>query len=183
MVQMAQECVYKVSYYEIMYSVSKKIIFYFKFSGCRIQDSKIIPATYISQNLEANNVSWKWSTTAEHLNIYIPDDRNLEKSIEYFVKLYSMRTRSDREHWLLDVSPLVQGLYKNFKNIFLLSFSTTIICIHIFLLLVIRIPDEESSLNNAIENLKDLPLDLDDDLFFYSHDQRWTSILENNDAY
>ena len=124
---MAQECVYKVSY-EIMYSIStKKIIFYFKFSCCRIQDSKIIPATYISQNLEANsNVSWKWSTTAEHLNIYIPDEKNLEKSIEYFVKLYSMRTRSDREHWLLDVSPLVQGLYKNFKNIFLLSFSTSL---------------------------------------------------------
>ena len=113
--------------------------------ACRIQDSKTIPATYISQDLEASNISWKWSTTAEHLNIYIPDDSNLEKSIDYFVKLYSMRTRSDREHWLLDVSSLV--------NIGI-------------------IPDEEndSSLNNAIENLKDLPLDLDDDLFFYSHD-------------
>ena len=52
-----------------------------------------------------------------------------------------MRTRSDREYWLLDVSSLVIGN-----------------------------PDEDSSLNNAIKNLKDLPLDLDDDLFFYSYD-------------
>ena len=119
---------------------------------CRIQDGKTIPATYICQDLEANIISWKWSTTAEHLNIYIPDNSNLEKSINYFVKLYSMRTRSDREYWLLDVSSLVIGN-----------------------------PDEDSSLNNAIKNLKDLPLDLDDDLFFYSYDQHHHSNNNNKE--
>ena len=85
----------------------------------------------MSQDLVSiNDSNWRW-TIDENLKIYIPDESNLEKSLEQFVQLYSTRSRADREYWLLDVSSW-------------------------------------QSVNDVTEELRDLPLDLDDDLFIFS---------------
>ena len=85
----------------------------------------------MSQDLVSiNDSNWRW-TIDENLKIYIPDETNLEKSLEQFVQLYSTRSRADREYWLLDVSSW-------------------------------------QSVNDVTEELRDLPLDLDDDLFLFS---------------
>ena len=85
----------------------------------------------MSQDLVSiNDSNWRW-TIDENLKIYIPDESNLEKSLEQFVQLYSTRSRADREYWLLDVSSW-------------------------------------QSVNDVTEELRDLPLDLDDDLFLFS---------------
>ena len=85
----------------------------------------------MSQDLVSiNDSNWRW-TIDENLKIYIPDESNLEKSLEQFVQLYSTRSRADREYWLLDVSSW-------------------------------------QSVNDVTKELRDLPLDLDDDLFLFS---------------
>ena len=67
----------------------------------------------------------------EDLHVFIPNDFNFKKSIGDFINIYSLRTRTNQEHWLLDVSYW-------------------------------------PSVNDAINDLEDLKLDLDDDLFLFS---------------
>ena len=50
-----------------------------------------------------NNLTTRY---AKDLHVFVPDDRNLNKSLDHFVNLYSLRTRKNREFWLLDVSNL-----------------------------------------------------------------------------
>ena len=61
-----------------------------------------MPVAYIFPALVAN-VSWIL-TTNEDLHVFIPNDSNLDKSLDQFRHMYSLRTRANREFWLLDVS-------------------------------------------------------------------------------
>ena len=74
-------------------------------------------------------------TMDDDLHVFIPNDLSFIKSIGNFIKMYSLRTRIDREYWLLDVSYW-------------------------------------PSVNDAINDLEELKLDLDDDLFLYSSNKR-----------
>ena len=92
----------------------------------------MIPTSYLSQAFHYhNNSSMNWNID-ENLKVFVPDESNPEKSINIFMELYSTRSRSDQEYWLLDIS-LWTSPYK------------------------------------VISTLKNLSLDLDDDLYFYSY--------------
>ena len=47
-----------------------------------------------------NNLTTRYG---KDLHVFVPDDRNLTKSLDHFVDLYSLRTRKNREFWLLDI--------------------------------------------------------------------------------
>ena len=38
------------------------------------------------------------------LHVYIPDDQKLKESLDHFLKIYSSRTNTNNEWWLLDIS-------------------------------------------------------------------------------
>ena len=77
------------------------------------------------------------------LNIFIPDENNLADSAKVFSKLFSTRTWTNQEYWLLDISAW-------------------------------------NSVEEATEILDDLidNLDLDDDLYLYSLDDKSIFIWE-----
>ena len=50
-----------------------------------------------------NNLTTRYG---KDLHVFVPDDRNLNKSLDHFIDLYSVRTRKNREFWLLDISSL-----------------------------------------------------------------------------
>lgn len=74
----------------------------------------------------------------EELHIFILDQENFRKSLEKFVALYSMRSWTRKEYWLLDIAYLTKNVFK------------------------------EKLFDQIRSALKNLPLDLDDDLFLYS---------------
>ena len=44
------------------------------------------------------------SSNDNELHVYIPDDQKLEESLDPFLKIYSSRTNTNNEWWLLDIS-------------------------------------------------------------------------------
>ena len=51
-----------------------------------------------------NNLTTRYG---KDLHVFVPDDRNLNKSLDHFIDLYySVRTRKNHEFWLLDISSL-----------------------------------------------------------------------------
>ena len=100
-----------------------------------------MPVAYIFPILIENTTSIL--TMDEDLHVFIPNELNLDKSIGHFINLYSLRSRTNREYWLLDVSYW-------------------------------------SSVNDAINDLEDLQLDLDDDLFLYFSTKRTNNAGEKN---
>ena len=44
------------------------------------------------------------SNNDNELHVYIPDDQKLEESLDHFLKIYSSRTNTNHECWLLDIS-------------------------------------------------------------------------------
>ena len=50
-----------------------------------------------------NNLTTRYG---KDLHVFVPDDRNLNESLDHFIDLYSVRTRRNREFWLLDISNL-----------------------------------------------------------------------------
>ena len=72
------------------------------------------------------------------LHVFVKDSDQVEQSIKTFKELYSTRTRKSREFWLVDISEWTNK-------------------------------DSENELNNQIRSdFVDMPLDLDDDLYFFS---------------
>ena len=64
----------------------------------------MIPTSYLSQAFHYhNNSSMNWNID-ENLKVFVPDESDPEKSINIFMELYSSRSRSDQEYWLLDIS-------------------------------------------------------------------------------
>ena len=65
------------------------------------------------------------------LEVFIPNESNLEQSVAILLNLYSQRTRRNHEFWLVDISAW-------------------------------------RSLNEALGDLKQLPLDFDDNFYLYT---------------
>ena len=71
----------------------------------------------------------------KELQVYVPNDKELDASLNLFIQIYSGRQRDDHEFWLFDVS----------------SWKT---------------------LEDIVALMKLMPLDLDDDLYFYSFEEK-----------
>ena len=72
------------------------------------------------------------------LHVFVKNQDQVDQSVKTFKELYSTRTRKSREFWLLDISEWTKK-------------------------------DSEDELNNQIRSdFVDMPLDLDDDLYFFS---------------
>ena len=82
------------------------------------------------------NTFYNRTMTDEDLQVFIPNSKMIEESIKELVEMYSLRTRTNREYWLIDI-----------------GFWTANV-------------DDRTSFYDRIRNdLRDLQLDLDDDLF------------------
>ena len=53
----------------------------------------------------------------EDLHVFILDEANLHRSLDHFKKLYALRTWTDKEFWLLDISSM-NSEPKKMQNIF-----------------------------------------------------------------
>ena len=74
----------------------------------------------------------------EDLRVFIPNTKMIEESIKELVEMYSLRKRNNREYWLIDIGYWTANV------------------------------DDRTSFYDRIRNdLRDLQLDLDDDLFFF----------------
>ena len=74
----------------------------------------------------------------EDLQVFIPNTKMIEESIKELVEMYSLRKRNNREYWLIDIGYWTANV------------------------------DDRTSFYDRIRNdLRDLQLDLDDDLFFF----------------
>ena len=74
----------------------------------------------------------------EDLQVFIPNKEMIEESIKQFVEMYSLRTRKSREYWLVDI-----------------GYWTT------------NVEDRTSFYERIRHDLRNLQLDLDDDLYFF----------------
>ena len=72
------------------------------FKNFRIHEKRSIPVAYIFPSLIAN-IS-RVLRRNEDLHVFIPNDFDLDKSLDQFYHMYSLRTRANQEFWLLDVS-------------------------------------------------------------------------------
>ena len=74
----------------------------------------------------------------EDLQVFIPSKKMIDESLKEFIEMYSLRTRTNREYWLIDIGYWTANV------------------------------DDRTSFYDRIRNdLRDLQLDLDDDLFFF----------------
>ena len=74
----------------------------------------------------------------EDLQVFIPNTKMIEESIKELVEMYSLRKRNNREYWLIDIGYWTANV------------------------------DDRTSFYDRIRNdLRDLQLDLDDDLYFF----------------
>ena len=74
----------------------------------------------------------------EDLQVFIPNPKLIESSIKEFVEMYSLRRRKSREYWLLDI-----GYW------------------------TANVEDRTSFYKKIRYDLRNLKLDLDDDLYFF----------------
>ena len=74
----------------------------------------------------------------EDLQVFIPNTKMIEESIKELVEMYSLRKRNNREYWLLDI-----GYW------------------------TANVEDMTSFYDRIRNDLRDLQLDLDDDLYFF----------------
>ena len=74
----------------------------------------------------------------EDLQVFIPNTKMIEESVKQFVEMYSLRTRKNREYWLIDI-----GYW------------------------TANVEDRTSFYDRIRNDLRDLQLDLDDDLYFF----------------
>ena len=74
----------------------------------------------------------------EDLHVFIPNTEKIDESLKQFVEIYSLRTRKNREYWLIDI-----GYW------------------------TANVEDITSFYDRIRNDLRDLQLDLDDDLYFF----------------
>ena len=72
------------------------------------------------------------------LQVFIPNTEMIEESIKQFVEMYSLRTRKNLEYWLVDI-----GYW------------------------TANVDDKTSFYERIRHDLRNLHLDLDDDLYFF----------------
>ena len=74
----------------------------------------------------------------EDLQVFIPNTEKIKESIKQLVEMYSLRTRKSREYWLVDI-----GYW------------------------TVNVEDRTGFYERIKHDLKNLQLDLDDDLYFF----------------
>ena len=72
------------------------------------------------------------------LQVFIPNTEKIKESIKQLVEMYSLRTRKSREYWLVDI-----GYW------------------------TVNVEDRTGFYERIKHDLKNLQLDLDDDLYFF----------------
>ena len=112
----------------------------------RIQKKQALFIAYVTPTTTLITNYTKNSVNDKNLALFIPNDSNLEESIEEFVRIYSKRMRGDKDYWLVDISTW---------------------------------PD----MYNVIKDFKDIPLDLDDDLFLYKPTNIENGIIDSLEMY
>ena len=88
--------------YVLNYYFDILLRYYNSFKIFRIHEKRSVPLTYIFPALIAN-ISWILRRN-EDLHVFIPNEFDLDKSLDQFHHMYSLRTRTNQEFWLLDVS-------------------------------------------------------------------------------
>ena len=83
------------------------------------------------------------------LQVFIPNTDMIEESMKHFVEIYSLRTRKSHEYWLVDIRYWTANV------------------------------EGRTSFYDRIRNdLRDLQLDLDDDLYFFEGKRIRVSVQE-----
>ena len=111
---------------------------------------KEIWPTKIAFNYLGTNTLYNKTVIDEDLQVFIPNTEMMEESIKQFVEMYSLRTRKSHEYWLVDI-----GYW------------------------TANIDDRTSFYERIRHDLRNLHLDLDDDLYFY----KGNTILEYHDRF
>ena len=92
----------------------------------------------IASNYLGTNTFYNRTMIDEDLQVFIPNTEKIEESIKEFVEMYSLRTRKSHEYWLVDIGYWTANV------------------------------EGRTSFYEQIRNdLRDLQLDLDDDLYFF----------------
>ena len=110
-----------------------------------MQKNKGFFIAYVSPTLAMmSNYTKDPDENDKNLAIFIPNDLDINESVNQFVHLYSKRTKADKEYWLVDISAWLD-------------------------------------INKIMDDSKDIPLDLDDDLFLYAEnltEKPWYRLYE-----
>ena len=56
------------------------------------------------------------SRTGQDLHVFIPDEENLNQSMDHFFDLYASRTRKSREFWMLDLTSIDVSVKELFET-------------------------------------------------------------------
>ena len=92
----------------------------------------------VANNYLGTNTFYNRTMIDEDLQVFIPDTKLIKESIKELVEMYCLRTRQNREYWLIDIGYWTANV------------------------------DDRTSFYDRIRNdLRDLQLDLDDDLYFF----------------
>ena len=95
------------------------------------------PLKIASNQLRANKTYSK-ALIDEDLQVFIPNTKMIEESIKNFVEMYSLRTRTSHEYWLVDIGYWTANA------------------------------ENKTGFHERIrDDLRNLQLDLDDDLYFF----------------
>ena len=92
----------------------------------------------IASNYLGTKTFYNRTIVEEDLQVFIPNTDMIEESIKEFVEMYSLRRRTSREYWLLDI-----GYW------------------------TANVEDRTSFYKKIRYDLRNLDLDLDDDLYFF----------------
>ena len=92
----------------------------------------------IAANYLGTNKIYNKTVIDEDLQVFIPNSERIEESIKQFVEMYSLRTRKSHEYWLVDI-----GYW------------------------TANVEDRTSFYERIRHDLRNLQLDLDDDLYFF----------------
>ena len=92
----------------------------------------------IASNYLGTNKIYNKTVIDEDLQVFIPNTKMIEESINQFVEMYSFRTRKSHEYWLVDI-----GYW------------------------TANVEDRTGFYERIRHDLRNLQVDLDDDLYFF----------------
>ena len=92
----------------------------------------------IASNYLGTNKIYNKTVIDEDLQVFIPNTEMIEESIKQFIEMYSLRTRKSHEYWLVDI-----GYW------------------------TVNVEDKTGFYERIRHDLRNLQLDLDDDLYFF----------------
>ena len=92
----------------------------------------------VASNYFGTNAFYNRTMNDKDLQVFIPNTEKIEESIKQFVDMYSLRTRKSHEYWLVDI-----GYW------------------------TVNVEDKTGFYERIRHDLRNLQLDLDDDLYFF----------------